>query len=85
MSFWTAIVAIVAIVMIAGVFKSRRSSRRDYHVDNASNPAGPTPREKELESEVEELRERIHVLERIATDGREADRIASEIDKLRDE
>ena len=50
---------------------------------------GPTPREKELEGEVESLRERIQVLERIATDGNSLDatetkRIAAEIEALRD-
>ena len=42
------------------------------------------PREKALEREVEELRERVKVLERIATDGRETRLLSDEIEKLRD-
>ena len=41
-------------------------------------------REAELEQEVEELRERIHVLERIATDDRAPRQLSDEIEKLRD-
>jgi len=41
-------------------------------------------REAELESEVEELRERLHVLERITVDGRETHLLSDEIEKLRD-
>ena len=48
----------------------------------------PSKREKQLEGEVTELRERIQVLERIATDANsseaiEAKRIAAEIESLR--
>lgn len=86
MSFWTAVVLIVAISAIAGVMRSRHrgSDRLRRHTE-----AGPSPREKELESEVESLRDRIQVLERIATDGNSVDaletkRIAAEIEALRD-
>jgi len=48
------------------------------------DPAQPSPREQELQKEVEGLRERIHVLERIATDGRPAKALAAEIESLRD-
>jgi hypothetical protein len=48
------------------------------------DPAQPSPREKELQREVEDLRERIHVLERIATDGRHTNNLAAEIESLRD-
>jgi cell division protein FtsB len=41
-------------------------------------------REAELESEVEELRERLRVLERITVDGRETHLLSDEIEKLRD-
>jgi hypothetical protein len=41
-------------------------------------------REAALQREVEELRERIKVLERIATDDRGANRLSAEIDALRD-
>lgn len=38
---------------------------------------------RRLKSEVDELRERIHVLERIATEDTEAKRISAEIEQLR--
>ncbi len=84
MSFWTAI-ALIAIVAI--IFGSRHRRRS---LDNAPVNSGPesgagehTEREKELEREVQELRERIQVLERIATDNRGAKRLADEIEELR--
>lgn len=51
---------------------------------NQASSAYPSPRELELQREVEELRERIQVLERIAIDGRQARDIAAEIENLRD-
>ncbi|WP_423142356.1 hypothetical protein ACOYW6_03085 [Parablastomonas sp. CN1-191] len=42
-------------------------------------------RQRELEDEVEALRERVHVLERIATDGRRNQDLAAEIEKLREQ
>ena len=86
MSFWTAVVIIVAIGAITSMVRSRhRGSSRLRNVTEA----GPSPREKELEIEVDSLRERIQVLERIATDGNSIDatetkRIAAEIEALRD-
>jgi len=41
-------------------------------------------REAELEAEVEDLRERLHVLERITVDGRETHLLSDEIEKLRE-
>lgn len=41
-------------------------------------------REAQLQQEVEQLRERIHVLERIATDRRNTHALATEIESLRD-
>ena len=43
-----------------------------------------TGREAELEREVQDLRERVKVLERIATDGRETRLLSDEIEKLRE-
>ena len=78
MSFWSAIVLIVLITAVAGYFRSR-SNGQDRLPENEATSA----RERELESEVEQLRERVKVLERIATDP--ARRTAEEIEKLRDE
>ena len=85
MSSW-AIVAIVAIlvwgvVQLSGVRKRSAAPHESDHFVQA-------PRDEAAEREIEELRERIAVLERIATDGhsvdaRETRRIAEEIEQLR--
>lgn len=78
MSFWSAVVLIVLVVAVAGIFRKNRQ-------DGGALPPeqGTSAREAELENEVEQLRERVKVLERIATDP--ARRTAEEIEKLRDE
>ena len=85
MSLWSAMVLIVGIIAIAGVLRSRHANRDRRHggtwVDGERQASA---REKELEREVVELRERIQVLERIATDDREAKAIADEIESLKD-
>lgn len=85
MNWATAIVLIVLITAIAGVMRHRNEHRS--HRSSATNQ--PSQHEQQLEEEVEQLRDRIQVLERIATDGnsidaRETQRIATEIDALRD-
>jgi uncharacterized protein YlxW (UPF0749 family) len=71
------VVLIVAIVMIAGVLKSRGPGNRRRDREPADE--AETLR---LREEVKELKERIHVLERIATDRENS--LAREIDDLRD-
>lgn len=90
MSWAAAVVLIVLISAIAGVMRSRSRAGR-HTINQDGGPAEPyaSDREQELESELLELRERIKVLERIATDansaeGRNAKAIADEIEKLRD-
>jgi len=83
MGTWSAIVLIVLIMAIAGVFRSRRGHNDDIRHVREEAQALPSEREKELETEVASLRERVKVLERIATDP--ARRTAEEIEKLRDE
>jgi len=84
MSWASAVVLIVLITAIAGVLRARASSSASQRRRDDDQPVrGPSAREKALESEVEQLRERIQVLERIATDP--ARRTADEIEKLRDE
>jgi uncharacterized protein YlxW (UPF0749 family) len=77
------VVWIVAIVMIASIFKARfgyygRRHRRDGEavraIDNAEN--------LRLREEVKELKERIKVLERITVDKENS--LARQIDELRD-
>ncbi len=86
MSWPIAIVLIVMLVIGGGVLRSRYNAMSGHATDadgNPVGPAGPSPREAELENEVEQMRERIAVLEKIATEDREAKRISREIDELR--
>lgn len=90
MTLGTALVAMTAIVAWAILRLARIRAgdtgrvrhRRGRH--ETLEAPGPSPRELELQSEVENLRERIKVLERIATDDRPAKMLASEIENLRD-
>lgn len=73
------VVLIVAIVAVAGIIKARYGIRTDahgneYHVGNGEA--------LKLREEVKQLKERIHVLERIATDRENS--LAREIESLRD-
>lgn len=71
------VVLIVAIVMFAQVFRARYHSRTRSEIDPAQ-----TAESLRLRDEVKQLKERIHVLERIATDRENS--LAREIDDLRD-
>lgn len=83
MSFWTAIVVIVAIWGLVSIIRSRHNSAIGYATDDEGNPIGNPQRERELQAEIAKLRERLEVLERIATDDRESKRLSAEIDSLR--
>lgn len=83
MSWPIAIVLIVALVIVGGIMRGRYNAMSGHATDADGNPVGPSPREAELEDEVQQMRERIAVLERIATEDREAKRISREIDNLR--
>lgn len=95
MTFWTAAVIIVAIWAVVQVYTRRHDRELGVTRDEDGNPVF-APREDgrsaaELETarrELEDLRERVRVLERIATDNnstdaRERARIAAEIEALR--
>ena len=87
MHMWEGIVAIVAIggwVNLRGMKYRAMSARRD----TTALPASPG-RETELQREVDDLRDRIKVLERIATDAnspqvRQTRALSDEIESLRD-
>ena len=86
MNLWTAIVAIVAIACFAEVLKAKFRA----HHGEPGRPAEPLPPAKDpaMEREVQELRERIRVLERIATESNttaalESRRVSDEIEALR--
>ena len=85
MSFWTAIVVIVAIIAVAEVLKAKHRARHGITTDVMGNekPIAP-PANPALEREVEELRERVKVLERVATEDRETKRLSAEIESLRE-
>lgn len=83
MSWPIAVVLIVALVIGGGIMRARYNAMSGHATDREGNPVGPSSREAELEDEVEQMRERIAVLERIATEDREAKRISREIDDLR--
>jgi hypothetical protein len=85
MNFWTAVVIIVAIAAFANIRMAKHryeAQGRQQQPNGTSNL--PAPREAELLREVEDLRERIKVLERIATDGRGTRALSDEIESLRD-
>jgi hypothetical protein len=73
------IIAIVAIVMFASVLKARYGWHRHRRgeVERPDNSEAMRLRE-----EVKQLKERIHVLERITTDRESS--LSREIDELRD-
>lgn len=90
MSFWTAVVVIVAIGCITELLKTRYRARHGIIEDRHGNESfrGPAAPDPALEREVTELRERIKVLERIATDANttsalESRRVSEEIEALR--
>ncbi|MBL8655819.1 MAG: hypothetical protein JNJ92_00495 [Altererythrobacter sp.] len=90
MSGWM-VVAIVAIVMSAlvKIVSIRRDERHGVVRDEDDNPVRLPRDDPAARREIEELRERIKVLERIATDGNtpsanETRRISQEIEALRD-
>ena len=83
MSFWSAVILIALIVCATALFMQRAENRKDA----ARTDGGKRERELESErdaarSELADLRERVKVLERIATDP--SRRTAEEIEKLRD-
>ena len=79
------VIGIVLIVTIGSVLRARHGVRRDrrgneFFVGNAGNEAET----KALQAEIRALKERIQVLERIATDTNRAASLDEEIERLRD-
>ena len=67
-----------------GIVRTRKGERFAALPGDSENPALPSPRETELQREVDDLRERIKVLERITVDERQSRSVAAEIEALRD-
>jgi len=72
------VVAIVAAVMIASVFRARYAHRHGLRGDTPEDQA----ENRRLREEVKELKERLKVLERITVDKENS--LAKEIESLRD-
>lgn len=85
MNWAFAVVLIVALVCVAEVLKAKYRARHGITTDAMGNekPLAP-PTSPALEREVEELRERVKVLERIATEDTETKRLSAEIESLRE-
>ena len=79
MSFWTAMVVMIAIAAFAAIRIERIRSR-----DRREGSDLIGYREAELQREIVDLKKRLAVLERIATDDRQSKAIAHEIESLRD-
>ena len=82
-----AIVLIVAIIAVSRIYRERyRAQGRDSHdllpPGFKSSMIAPTG-DPALEREVADLRKRLEVLERIATEDRKTRELADEIDRLR--
>lgn len=82
MSFWTAVVVLAAIGCVTWLKAQRYRALGDKRAPGSGYDH--TAREHELERQVEEMRKRIAVLERIATDERRGSDLAREIESLRD-
>ena len=79
MNGWVALVVIVAIASYVAIRIERIRSR-----DRREGTDAVGYREAELQREIVDLKKRLAVLERIATDDRQSKAIAQEIETLRD-
>ena len=83
------VVMIVLIVSIAGLLKARFNARHGVFEGRHGRQQFIAPQpddgtKAEMVKELETLRERVKVLERIATDERQSRSISAEIEALRD-
>jgi hypothetical protein len=76
------VVLIVFIVMVGNVLRSRGGFRRRNRQGEDSLPAEERAETMRLREEVKALKDRIHVLERIAVE--KEDTLSSQIEELRD-
>lgn len=74
------VVLIVAIVTLGGVIRNKNGARRGK---GRERPVEDQMENQLLRSEIKELKERIAVLERLATDTHSAAALDREIEKLR--
>ncbi|MEQ8411092.1 MAG: hypothetical protein RIC51_12090 [Erythrobacter sp.] len=88
MDFWTAAVIVVALWSVVTIWTRRHDRELGVARDEDGNPVFPPSAQGKAEdpqarAEIQRLRERIVVLERIVTDRGHA--LADEIERLRDE
>ena len=76
------VVAIVLIVTVGRIISGRTGGRRN-RTQNLVDMPQPDPDADRMRDEIKTLKERIAVLERIATDGNSAAQLDREIEKLR--
>ena len=76
------IVAIVALIVIGGVLRTRFASHQPRF--DAPHAAADDDDTRRLREEVRTLKERVQVLERVITDNRSSIDLDREIDRLRD-
>lgn len=76
------VLGIVLIVTIGGIIRAKHGIRRDRNGNDYV--AGNDTETKALQADIRALKERIQVLERIATDNNRAVSLDQEIEKLRD-
>jgi len=85
MNFWTFVFLCVVAGIAYDMWRKKHLSGLG-HWEGSDGTVQPLDRAREgdLQREVEELRERVKVLERIATENHEPARLAAEIERLRD-
>ena len=79
-----AVVMIVAIIAFTEVQKAKHRARNGIAVDWMGGEKPIQRNDPAQQREIEELRERIKVLERIATEDRETKALSAEIESLRE-
>jgi hypothetical protein len=78
------VIVIVAMALFAGVMKARYKAKHGIIEDQDGNQSVANPRENEaLKAEIKALKERVIVLERLATDTNTAVALDREIERLR--
>ena len=87
MSFWTGVFLICCLIAATQMYKAHQRREGGIVVDERGNEREIVQENQSLNREVAELRERIKVLERIATDANtgSAKRLSDDIEKLRDD
>lgn len=79
---WSVAVMVVMIVMITAIARtSKEKYRAMAQTGAAPSDSGETAR---LREDMQKLRERVQVLERVITDGRQSSELDREIERLRD-